>query len=70
MLVTYSEFGLLLACLPGPEFTVTNTSSELEVEEDVGSVKVCIAISHPAIECPATVRMYMRVSTQHGNTGK
>ena len=68
MLVTYSEFGLLLACLPGPEFRVKNTS--LEVEEDVGSVKICIGTSRPAIECPVTVRMYMTVSTQHVDTGK
>ena len=70
MLVTYSEFGLLLACLPGPEFRVMNTSSQLEVVEDVGSVKVCIGITRPAIDCPVTVRMYMTVSTQHVDTGK
>ena len=67
MLVTYSEFGLLLACLSGPEFRVKNTSLQLEVEEDVGSARVCIEI---AIECPVTFQMYMRVSTVHLDTGK
>ena len=70
MIVTCSEFGLLPAYLSGPEFRVMNTSSQLEVEEGVRSVKVCIGISRPAIECPVTVPMYMRVSTQHGDTGK
>ena len=69
MLVTYSEFGLLLACLSGPEFRVKNTSLELEVAEDVGSARICIEIAHPAIECPVTFRMYMRVSTVHVDTG-
>ena len=69
MLVTYSEFRLL-ACLTGPEFRVKNTSLELEVAEDVGSARICIEIAHPAIECPVTFRMYMRVSTVHVDTGE
>ena len=68
MLVTYSEFGLLLACLSGPELRMKNTS--LEVMEDVGSARVCIEITQPAIECPVTFQMYMRVSTVHVDTGK
>ena len=63
-----------LACyllvFSGPEFRVKNTSLELEVAENVGSARVCIEIAHPAIECPVSFRMYMRVSTVHVDTGE